>query len=104
MQNRMVFIVFYDLPVTTPEERRKANAFHKLLVKSGYQRLQRSVYVRLFRNRLHIAAELRKIGNEAPKDGNVAIIPLSLDDFKRMVSVTREKFDMKMFSDDVICI
>ena len=39
-------LVFFDLPVGTPDERRDANNFRKDLIKDGYFMVQFSVYAR----------------------------------------------------------
>ena len=43
----MRLLVFFDLPVTTPKDRRLATAFRKDLIKNGYYMVQYSIYVRL---------------------------------------------------------
>jgi CRISPR-associated protein Cas2 len=39
-------LVFFDLPVGTPEERKAANNFRRDLVREGYMMIQFSVYAR----------------------------------------------------------
>lgn len=95
-------MVFYDLPVSTEKERRNAARFRKMLIRTGYTMVQKSVYVRLSRNRMHISSETQAIRQMAPPNSSVIILPLSLEDFKRMTCVTEKSFDMSTFSDDVI--
>lgn len=40
-------MVFFDLPVTTPEQRKQATKFRNYLIKDGYYMLQFSVYSRI---------------------------------------------------------
>ena len=41
----MRILVFFDLPVTTGEERRAYTKFRKFLIKDGFLMLQESVYL-----------------------------------------------------------
>lgn len=43
----MRLMVFFDLPVTTPEQRKQATKFRNYLIKDGYYMLQFSVYSRI---------------------------------------------------------
>lgn len=43
----MRILVFFDLPVTTGEERRAYTKFRKFLIKDGFLMLQESVYCKL---------------------------------------------------------
>jgi len=43
----MWIIVFFDLPVKKPAQRRAATQFRKFLLKDGYIMLQYSVYARV---------------------------------------------------------
>ncbi len=58
------FIVFFDLPVTTKEQRKAANKFRKDLLDRGYLMLQFSVYARCavtFDRKEKIVSELKEI-------------------------------------------
>lgn len=46
----MRILVFFDLPVTTGEERRAYTKFRKFLIKDGFLMLQESVYCKLALN------------------------------------------------------
>lgn len=95
-------MVFYDLPTENAKERRNAARFHKMLVRLGYTMMQKSVYVRLFRNKSHLSSEAQAIRQMVPPNSSVFILPMSLDDFKRIVFVSGQSFDMEWFADDVI--
>ncbi|MNT26127.1 CRISPR-associated endoribonuclease Cas2 [compost metagenome] len=47
MRKFMRILVFFDLPVKTKQERKKANQFRKFLLKDGYYMIQLSVYARV---------------------------------------------------------
>ena len=46
----MRILVFFDLPVTTEDDRRVYRTFRKYLIKSGFLMLQESVYCKLAQN------------------------------------------------------
>lgn len=46
----MRILVFFDLPVTTAEDRRVYQSFRKYLIKNGFLMLQESVYCKLAQN------------------------------------------------------
>ena len=46
----MRILVFFDLPVTTAEDRRVYQSFRKYLMKNGFLMLQESVYCKLAQN------------------------------------------------------
>ena len=47
----MRVILFFDLPVTTPEGRQNYNKFRKFLIRNGFLMLQESVYSKLALNK-----------------------------------------------------
>lgn len=102
--DKMVYVVCYDLPVKTRKERSEANAFNRLLLRCGYKRMQKSVYVKLVRNRLNSTQEITQLRTKLPSDGSIFVLPIALDDFHSMQCLSKEVFDMKLFADDVIIV
>ena len=39
---------------------------------------------------------------EVPKDGTVNVLPMNLEDFKKMMTILGKPFNMSLFSDDII--
>ena len=97
-----VLIVIFDLRTITPDERGRYRKFRKYLVGSGYSYVQESVYVKLIRSKASGKAEMSALTDNAPDDGNVITIIMSLADFKKINFVKGEKFDFSVFSDPVI--
>jgi len=59
----MRILVFFDLPVTTAENRRDYTRFRKFLIKNGFIMLQESVYARMALNQTSL-----KINNGQHKE------------------------------------
>jgi len=67
----MWLMVFFDLPVKTPEQRKSANKFRNFLKSDGYYMLQFSVYVRPARGVDACDKHLARAQSNLPKDGSV---------------------------------
>ena len=94
----------YDLPVTTNGNRKANEKFRKYLLRRGYIFMQKSVYVKLIRSRRTVPQEILSIKNEAPKGGIVNVLPLKLDDFLKLETVSGMSFHMEVFADDIVVL
>ena len=63
-------MVFFDLPVGTPEERRDAANFRKDLVKDGYFMVQFSVYARPCGTADRVETQVRRLKSKIPAKGS----------------------------------
>lgn len=70
----MWLIVIFDLPVTTPEERRRATGFRTFLIDEGFMMKQYSVYLRHCPNRAKADALAERVGRRAPPEGDVSVL------------------------------
>lgn len=70
----MWLITIFDLPVVTPEERRRATHFRNMLVDEGFMMKQYSVYLRSVESRAAADALADRIGKKAPPLGDVSIL------------------------------
>ena len=99
-----VIFVLYDLPCVLAKDKKIGANFRKQLIRLGYTCIQKSVYVKLVRNAVSTKSELRKLKEIAPIQGDVKALPLSLNQFKKIVSLVGEPFNMEVFSDDMVLI
>ncbi|MDD9997852.1 MAG: CRISPR-associated endonuclease Cas2 [Rhodospirillaceae bacterium] len=67
-------LVLFDLPVGTPEERRRATKFRSMLLDEGFLMKQFSAYLRAFPNRASAEAFADRIGKRTPPEGDVAVL------------------------------
>ena len=70
----MWLMVMFDLPVTTPTERRRARRFHDYLLDEGFSMKQFSVYLRYFDTRAKADAATDRIGRQVPDLGSVSVL------------------------------
>lgn len=103
-EKKNVMIVMFDVPVTGRGERKDYTAFVKHLLRSGYTRLQKSIYVKLLRSREAVDPEILNIRSAVPAEGEVSVLPMPLSLFKTLQSLRGNGFDFSLFSDDLVFI
>jgi len=81
----MRLLVFFDLPVTTPEDKRAYVKFRKFLLNDGYDMLQWSVYGRISGGTDAVEKHVRRLKNNLPPAGSVRCLPVSEKQFTRMM-------------------
>ena len=104
MEHSGVILLFFDLPVLTSGQRRQYRKFMKYLKSSGFIRLQESVYVRLQRSVKSTQYNITDIRNNAPDEGYIMVLPLTVNTFSKLTSVIGTTFDVPFLCDDVISI
>ena len=102
MNRSNVLVVIFDLHTITADERREYRSFRKYLISNGFSFVQESVYVKLIKNTESTFREVNLISYEAPKEGNVIVIPMSLNDFKNIHFIRGDEFDFSGFCDSVV--
>ncbi|GHV08519.1 hypothetical protein FACS1894217_11100 [Clostridia bacterium] len=73
----MRMMVFFDLPVTTPQQRKTATQFRKFLIKDGYFMLQFSVYARICNGTDSVETHRRRLHTNLPKNGSVRCLTIT---------------------------
>jgi CRISPR-associated protein Cas2 len=90
----MWLIVLFDLPVVTPEERKKAGLFRKSLLDQGFHMSQFSVYYRLLPGKEALDGYIRDIQKQLPPKGKVDILAITDKQYEGIISFsgkTKEK-------------
>jgi CRISPR-associated protein Cas2 len=87
----MHLMCFFDLPVKTKMQRRRASHFRKFLKEDGYTMLQRSVYDRICNGEESLIKHLGRIKKQTPKKGNVRVIQITDRQYRRMKLLIGEK-------------
>lgn len=83
---RMAWVlVFFDLPVGTPEERKSANNFRKDLIHDGYFMVQFSVYARPCGTADRVETQVRRLKSKIPERGEVRGLMISDAQWGRMI-------------------
>ncbi len=83
--NFMRVIVFFDLPVTTREERRVATQFRNYLLRDGYYMIQFSVYGRLCGNREAVQMHIGRLMCHVPSGGSVRVMSVTEKQYTGMI-------------------
>ena len=89
---RMAWVlVFFDLPVCTPEERKAATNFRKDLLKDGYMMVQFSVYARPCGSADRVETQVRRLKPIIPAKGEVRGLIISDAQWGRMIVVRSQQ-------------
>lgn len=89
---RMAWVlVFFDLPVGTPEERKAAANFRKDLLREGYFMVQFSVYARPCGSADRVETQVRRLRPMIPPKGEVRSLVISDAQWGRMLVMRSQK-------------
>lgn len=77
-------ILFFDLPVLTPFQRKAYRKFVKNIKRLGFYMLQESVYVKMSIDQQKSRSTINLINSIVPDDGNVIAITVTEKQFNSM--------------------
>ena len=77
MNKFMRILVFFDLPVTTPAQRKAATKFRKFLLEDGYHMVQFSVYARVCNGTDAVAKHRKRIATSLPDNGSIQMLVIT---------------------------
>ncbi len=81
----MRIIVFFDLPVVIPRERKEYTRFRKFLLKDGYTMLQYSVYTRICNGEDAVKKHMQRLKqNLPPVNGAIRALKVTEKQFENM--------------------
>ena len=91
----MRMLIFFDLPVETPQQKREYTKFRKYLIKSGFMMMQESVYCKLVQNSGVVYCKivlnqtvLSSVGNglrkNKPEQGLIQMLTVTEKQFEKM--------------------
>lgn len=100
----MRVIVFFDLPMTTLEDRREYNRFRKYLIKSGFIMMQESVYSKLAQNSGVADAVINNVRKNKPTEGLVQLLSVTEKQFQKMEYIIGNSKSKVLDSDDRLII
>jgi CRISPR-associated protein Cas2 len=96
--NRWMWIlVFFDLPVTSPNDRRAATQFRKKLLQDGYMMLQWSVYARPCNNMERVNKHTARLQLMIPHTGSIRAMVVTEQQFARMQILLGKRRDEENF-------
>ncbi len=85
-------LVMFDLPVLTDRERKEATRFRNNLLDEGYLMIQFSVYARPCVSYEHLEKHLAKVKVFVPAAGNVRIMFMTDEQWKKSVTVIGKNY------------
>lgn len=77
MNRFMRMLLFFDLPVTTKEQRKAATQFRKFLIKDGYHMIQYSVYARVCNGTDAVAKHRGRLVRNLPDNGSIRMLVIT---------------------------
>lgn len=86
----MRLVLFFDLPMETPAQRKSYSRFRKLIISEGFIMLQKSVYSKLAINDQDSAHVIKRIKRNKPAGGLVQILKVTEKQFANMEYITGE--------------
>ncbi len=92
MRNRFMWLlVFFDLPVDTPQDRKRYRIFRKFLIKDGYLMMQESVYSKMVIDAATANASISRLRRNAPEAGLVQILKVTEKQYSSIIEITGNK-------------
>jgi CRISPR-associated protein Cas2 len=76
-------MVAFDLPVLTPEQRKRATGFRNFLLDDGYQMIQFSVYVRACVSFARQETHIQRLKRSLPPEGQVRAVFITRAQWER---------------------
>ena len=73
----MRILVFFDLPVVTPSQRKAATKFRKFLLSDGYHMLQYSIYARTCNGTDAVDKHKKRLYGSLPANGSVRMLVIT---------------------------
>ena len=87
----MWLFVFFDLPVGTKKERRKATGFRKSIMKDGFSMMQFSVYNRHCASKESANVHIKRVKSFIPDKGQVSILSITDKQYGNIINVWGSK-------------
>ena len=100
----MRVLVFFDLPVTTGENRREYRRFRKFLLKNGFLMLQESVYCKLALNGTAVNAIVDNVHKNKPEEGLVQLLTVTEKQYSKMDIIIGDMKSEVLDSDERLVI
>ena len=87
----MWIFVFFDLPVTTKDERKRATHFRKELLRDGFSMVQYSVYTRHCASKENAEVHVKRIRESIQAKGQVSILSVTDKQFGMIINIAGRK-------------
>lgn len=88
----MRLFVMFDLPVTSPKERKAAAQFRKFLLNDGYYMMQFSVYIRICNGHEAAQKHISRLSAKIPEKGSVRALIITERQYEAMKIFCGDKY------------
>ena len=92
----------FDLPTLTIAQKKAYRIFRKSIISAGYVMFQESVYTKLLNNISKYKSEIVRIKKIAPEEGTIHALTMTLNEFKQIVTIIGNDFDVAFFLNDIV--
>ena len=92
-------VLFFDLPVVSPKQRKDAQKFARNLKKLGFFMLQESVYVKMNLDDYYTEQTVKAVDAIKPSEGSIMILNVTEKQFQQMRILLGE-FESDVISTD----
>ena len=90
----MWLLVFFDLPVMNPKQRKDASGFRKMMLKDGFDMFQFSIYIRPCPSRENAEVHIRRVKRSLPPAGHIGILMITDKQFGMMEVFRSQKLSI----------
>lgn len=94
----MRLVVFFDLPIDTPVQRKEYRMFRKHLLNDGFMMMQESVYSKLVTTDATAEYAIARLRINRPSQGLVQVLRVTEKQYASMVYVTGERSNNKQIN------
>lgn len=89
----MRLMLFFDLPVGTPAQRKRYSQFRKHLIKDGFLMVQQSVYSKLVINDAAASGTVARVTKYRPPEGLVQVLKVTEKQYATMVRISGNEIE-----------
>ena len=91
MHKFMRILVFFDLPVKTKQERKRATQFRNFLIKDGYYMVQLSVYARVCNGNDMVELHKNRLKMNIPNAGSIRVLVITERQYENVEIILGKK-------------
>ncbi|WP_253200882.1 CRISPR-associated endonuclease Cas2 [Collinsella sp. zg1085] len=89
----MRLLLFFDLPIKTPIQRKRYAQFRNFLIKDGFLMVQKSVYAKLAINEASVAGIVARVKKHKPEEGLIQVLRVTEKQFACMESIAGKQIE-----------
>lgn len=95
-------LLIYDIPVSSKENRKKYQKFHKYIIHSGFLMLQESVYVKSMNTSESYSKLKSELKTLSPSNSNIRILKLTDKTFEKLEVIRgNQTLEEKILSNNI---